>query len=132
MKQGIVIATLAALSLLMAANLAFAAEGTPATKTSPKETTATIPPAAKKTAKKIPNAKLIDINSASKTELKKLPGITDAHAGKIISGRPYLSKAHLLTHKILPAPLYEAIKEQVAVKNPEKALKDLKKIERKK
>ncbi|UCH16460.1 MAG: helix-hairpin-helix domain-containing protein, partial [Burkholderiales bacterium] len=36
--------------------------------------------------------KLIDVNSASRAELKTLPGIGDAEADKIIAGRPYLSK----------------------------------------
>ncbi len=40
--------------------------------------------------------KLVDINSASKAELKTLPGIDDARADKIIAGRPYVSKAVLV------------------------------------
>jgi competence protein ComEA len=41
--------------------------------------------AKRKTAAKV---KLVDINSATSEELKKLPGIGDAEAGKIIAGRP--------------------------------------------
>ena len=63
--------------------------------------------------------KLVDINSASKAELMKLPGIDDAEADKIIAGRPYLSKAHLVTHNIIPRGIYEQIKGQIiAIQKP--------------
>lgn len=62
------------------------------------------------------NIKLVDINSASKAELKKLPGIGDADADKIIAGRPYLTKAHLVTRKIIPAGVYESIKKRIIAK----------------
>jgi competence protein ComEA len=39
-----------------------------------------------------PPTKLVDINSASKAELKALPGIGDAEADRIIAARPYPSK----------------------------------------
>ena len=45
--------------------------------------------ATKKTAPAKP-IKLVDINSASRKELKTLPGIGDAEADKIIAARPYL------------------------------------------
>ena len=57
--------------------------------------------------------KPVDINSAGKEELKKLPGIGDAEADKIIAGRPYLSKANLVTHKVLPEGGYEPIKRLI-------------------
>jgi competence protein ComEA len=60
--------------------------------------------------------KLVDINSASKAELKTLPGINDALADKIIAGRPYLSKAFLVTRNIIPAGQYEVIKKQIIAK----------------
>lgn len=55
----------------------------------------------------------VDINHASKDELKKVPGITDAYADKIIKGRPYLTKAHLVTHDIITTGLYESIKKRI-------------------
>lgn len=70
---------------------------------------------AKKT-KAAANIKLVDINSAGKAELKKLPGIGDADADKIIAGRPYLTKAHLVTRKIIPAGVYESIKKRIIAK----------------
>lgn len=76
--------------------------------------------AAQTSAKSNPSAsaqsKLVDINSASRTELKRLAGIGDAEADKIIAGRPYLSKADLVTRGILPAGVYESIKKQVMAK----------------
>jgi transposase len=62
--------------------------------------------------------KLIDINSASRAQLKTLPGIGDAEADKIIAGRPYLSKVHLVTEAGLAIGVYQSIRHQiVAVQN---------------
>jgi len=64
--------------------------------------------------------KLIDINSASRAQLKTLPGIGDAEADKIVAGRPYLSKARLVTEAGLPVGIYLSIKNQiVAMQNKE-------------
>lgn len=63
-----------------------------------------------------PKGPQVDINHASKEELKKLPGITDAYAGRIIAGRPYLSKANLVTHGIIPDGIYEPIKHRIVAK----------------
>lgn len=60
--------------------------------------------------------KQVDINSASKSELKTLPGIGDKEAEKIIAGRPYLSKAHLVTNKVIPRGIYENIRTQIIAK----------------
>jgi len=74
--------------------------------------------AAGKAQKPSTKVKLVDINAASKAELKTLPGITEAYANKIIAGRPYLTKAHLVTHKILPGTLYEALRKRIVAKQP--------------
>jgi len=77
---------------------------------------------------KAAKAKLVDINSASKTELKTLKNIDDAKADRIIAGRPYLSKAHLVTRKIIPHGEYEIIKRQIiALQKPDAAAKSGKK-----
>lgn len=79
-----------------------------------KSDTAAKPAASNQTVKaKAAPVKAVDINSASKAELKTLPGIDDARADKIIAGRPYLSKAFLVTRNIIPAGVYETIKRQI-------------------
>jgi len=72
-------------------------------------------PAAKAAAKP---AQPIDINSASRAQLKTLPGIGDAEADKIIAKRPYLSKTHLVDEAGIPAGVYLSIRHRiVAVQN---------------
>ena len=56
---------------------------------------------------------LIDLNSATKAELETLPGIGDAYADKIISGRPYARKDQLVTKKIIPQTTFDKIKDNV-------------------
>ena len=64
------------------------------------------PPA---TAKK----KLVNLNAASKAELARLPGGSDEEAARIIAGRPYDSKAFLVTNKIIDEGRYGAIRKLV-------------------
>jgi DNA uptake protein ComE-like DNA-binding protein len=75
---------------------------------------------------------LVDINSASRKELKTLPGITDAEAGKIVAGRPYGSKAHLVTRGILDAAAYDAVKSSIVARQPDKAASKSASVETKK
>jgi competence protein ComEA len=56
---------------------------------------------------------LVDINSASRQTLKTLPGIGDAEARRIIAGRPYLSKADLVTEKILQPGVYAGLRAAI-------------------
>jgi len=57
--------------------------------------------------------KPVDINSASRKELKTLPGIGDAEAAKIVANRPYMSKAELVGKDVLPIGPYLSIKNQI-------------------
>ncbi|WP_394756986.1 ComEA family DNA-binding protein [Rhodoferax sp.] len=64
--------------------------------------------------------KSVDINSAKKSDLEKLPGVTDAHADRIIAGRPYGSKAQLVTRNIIDTAVYLNLKDKVIAKQPYK------------
>jgi len=63
-----------------------------------------------------PKPPLLDINSASKTELAGLPGIGDVYAQKIIDGRPYKQKTELKTKNIIPAGVYSKISSKIIAK----------------
>jgi len=124
MKNSLISLALTFAALLLGSNLALAADTLAAApqaaaskvKASSKNTKNTVAAKPKAVAK----VKLVDINSASNAELMKLPGINDAQAAKIIAGRPYGSKAWLLSHNIIDAAVYESLKQQVIAKQPNK------------
>jgi DNA uptake protein ComE-like DNA-binding protein len=60
-----------------------------------------------------PKAATVDINTASATDLKALPGMTDADAAKIVQGRPYKEPSDLVTKKVLPESAFSKIKDRV-------------------
>lgn len=67
--------------------------------------------------------KRVDINTASRAELRALPGISDADVDNIIKARPYLSKAKLVTAKVLSMETYQVISGRIVAippRQPEK------------
>ena len=96
--------TLAALALVATAGFAV-----PSIAQTPSKPAAT-------TAAPAPTGALVDINSASKDELDKLPGVGSARADAIIKGRPYKGKNELADKKIIPQNVYDGIKDRIIAK----------------
>jgi radical SAM superfamily enzyme with C-terminal helix-hairpin-helix motif len=57
----------------------------------------------------------VDLNTASRSELAGLPGLTDADADRIIANRPYGSKQGLLRKDVIGEGKYERIEGYVFV-----------------
>ena len=58
----------------------------------------------------------VDVNSASKDQLKNLPGVDDATADRIISGRPYGAKSDLVKKRIISQAEFDKIQGQVTAR----------------
>ena len=56
---------------------------------------------------------LININSASQSELEALAGVGPVTAGNIISGRPYAAVEELKSRKIIGEALFEKVKDLI-------------------
>jgi DNA uptake protein ComE-like DNA-binding protein len=127
MKHSIIKIALIAMASCLSAGLSLAAD--PPTQQGKQTGTAGKAKAAASTGKAAaPRVAPVDINSASKEELKKLPGIGDAEADKIIAGRPYLTKAHLQTHNIISPGAYRALQSLVVARQKDaKFIKEKKK-----
>jgi competence protein ComEA len=60
---------------------------------------------------------LVDVNSADAKALDALPGVGPVRAKAIIAGRPYTDKQDLVNRKILPASVFTAIQDRIALIN---------------
>jgi DNA uptake protein ComE-like DNA-binding protein len=117
--------TMVALVTFASAGTAFASQATTTAKSaavtpsSPAKTGATkamAKPAASATHKAAATSKELDLNTASKQELMKLPGVGDVIADKIIAGRPYKSKYELVQKHLVGSATYAKIKGMVIAK----------------
>lgn len=113
---------LTAAALLLGASFASAADGKAAAQSASTASAAGTSQSVVKTKKSASvAAKPVDINKASAKDLMKLAGVGEAEAAKIVAGRPYASKAELVTRGVLDASLYSGIKQSIVAKQPYKS-----------
>lgn len=94
-----------------------AAPATSASMTAAPAKTAPASHAAAAPAKAAPaKAALVDLNTASKEDLEKLPGIGEAIAAKIVAGRPFKAKNELLTRGLVNRGEYAKLAPHVIAK----------------
>jgi competence protein ComEA len=58
----------------------------------------------------------LDLNSASKEDLLRLPGISDSDADRVIAGRPYGSADQLVSRHVISRAEYDKIADRVEAK----------------
>ena len=66
----------------------------------------------------VPNADLVDVNSATAAQLKTLPGVSDSDSAKIIQGRPYSDKSQLHSKRVVSEATYDKIKDHIVARQP--------------
>jgi competence protein ComEA len=64
-------------------------------------------------AKAQPVGPLVHLNTASREELMKVPGVSAAQADKIIANRPYKTKSMLITKDVMPYALFSKVKARL-------------------
>jgi DNA uptake protein ComE-like DNA-binding protein len=109
MQRHAIGSALIALALLACGGVSVAADPGPSNAPAP---AGHAPATSKKSTAAAPVA-LVDINSATRAQLRTLPGIGEAEAQRIIAGRPYLSKADLATRKVIPTGIFLSLKDRI-------------------
>jgi DNA uptake protein ComE-like DNA-binding protein len=57
----------------------------------------------------------LDLNSATETELQRLPGLSESKVRQVINGRPYRNTEELVTRGILSQTEYDRIQDRLSV-----------------
>ena len=116
MKRSTVV-SLAALVLALSAAVALAqAGGTSPTPSTTPAASMSKPTQAMSHRGRTPAKHLINLNSATKEELMKLPGVDDGLADKIIAARPLKSKGELVSKKVVTQAEFKKINGLVFAK----------------
>ena len=63
-------------------------------------------------------ADAVELNTATKTQLARLPGLSDEDADRIIANRPYGNKRGLLRKNVLGEAKFDQIEDRVYVRAP--------------
>ncbi len=84
--------------------------------TTPPATSGTMSMSRRPMAQPAPSGQLVNINTASPSDLDALPQIGKARLKKIIDNRPYTSTQDLLTKHVLSQHVYDTIKDRITVR----------------
>jgi len=66
------------------------------------------------------NEPKVDINNASRAEIQKVLGISEADARKVIAARPLHARTDLVTKVGLPEGVYYAVRSRIIINEPRK------------
>jgi DNA uptake protein ComE-like DNA-binding protein len=66
---------------------------------------------------------LLDLNTCTREELAKLPGMREDVLDRVIENRPYRNKLDLVSRLVLPQYEYEQVSQLVVVRDREEPVK---------
>lgn len=66
------------------------------------------------------NEPKVDINNASRAEIQKVLGISEADARKVIAARPLHARTDLVTKAGLPEGVYYSVRSRIIINEPRK------------